>query len=188
MWDRFKHNISNMGQIALTGLFCLAVFVLVLIHVFGLGSADIKKLFASNSKQSETQAKKPDAKVKPKVKPKLKIGEKPKFKSGSKVVNKVVGNEVRQYSEFVTVKHPTLMFSISTGIRYDNSTNQKIVAQWCYAQKRKSKNDGLSAHLTIRELKNGKFKSFAPYSVQTLREFGLTQSQAKNLNSYCRFK
>jgi len=182
MWEIIKRDASNLGQLVFTALFAFAVFILVLIHVFGLAVGDIKNLFASDPKQSGSQSKDPKAKIKPKVK----AGLNPKLKSGSKVTKKVVGNEVRQYSEFVTVKHPSLTLSITTGIRYDNSTTQKIVAQWCYAHKHKK--DGLSNHLTIREIKNGKSKSFAPYSVQTLRELGLTQAQAKILSSFCRFK
>lgn len=180
MWDTIKRNISNIGQITLTGLFCLAVFILVLIHVFGLNSDDIKKLFASNSKKPESQVKKPALNPKSKSQPKTK----PKLKT----TKKVVGNEVRQYSEFVTVNHPSLSLNITTGIRYDNSTNQKVVSQWCYAQKTKAKNDGFSVKMSIRHLDGSKTKNFAPYSVQTLREFGLTQVQAKDLITYCRFK
>lgn len=184
MWDTIKRDISNIGQITLTGLFCLAVFILVLIHVFGLSTGDIKKLFASNSKKSETQVNKPALKPKLKLPPKIKSKIKPKLK----VTKKVVGNEVRQYSEFVTVNHPTLSLTITTGIRYDNSTNQKVVSQWCYAQKTKAKNDGFSIKMSIRNLDGSKTKNFAPYSVQTLREFSLTQAQAKDLITYCRFK
>lgn len=184
MWDNIKRNISNIGQITLTGLFCLAVFILVLIHIFGLSAGDIKKLFASNHKKPEAQVKNPAFKPKPKLTPKPKSKIKPKLK----VTKKVIGNEVRQYSEFVMVKHPSLNLTITTGIRYDNSTNQKVVSQWCYAQKSKSKNDGFSVKISIRNIDGTITKNFAPYSVQTLREFGLTQSQAKDLITYCRFK
>lgn len=172
MWDTLKSDISNIGQIILTSLFCLAVFILVLIHVFELGADDISKLFVSNSTKSEAQAKNPA--LKPKVK--------------SKVTKKVIGNEVRQYSEFVTVNHSSLNLTITTGIRYDNSTNQKVVSQWCYAQKSKVINDGFSVKLSIRTLDGSTTKNFAPYSVQTLRQFGLTQAQSKDLITFCRFK
>lgn len=186
MWDAIKRDISDIGELTLTGIFILAVFILVLIHVFGLSAGDIKKLLATDTKNTEAQLKKPASKSNPNLKSKLKL--KQKGSSNSKVNQKVIGNEVRQYSEFVTVNHPTLGLTITTGIRYDNSTNQKVVSQWCYAQKSKTKKDGFSVHLSIKKIDQGKTQSFAPYSVQTLREFGLTQSQANGLTSYCRFK
>lgn len=98
------------------------------------------------------------------------------------------GEEIRHYSEFVTVEHKALNLSITTGIRYDNSADQNIEAQWCYARKNKSGSDGFAVHLTIQEIRAGETLTFAPFSIQTLREFGLTQAQAKGLADYCRFK
>lgn len=97
-------------------------------------------------------------------------------------------DEVRHYSEFVTVKHSALNLKITTGIRYDSSTVRNVEAQWCYAQLGKGARSGFALHLNIQEIKGGKTQTFAPYPMQTLREFGLTPAQASGLKSYCRFK
>ncbi|MBM1556238.1 hypothetical protein JQV19_06190 [Sulfitobacter mediterraneus] len=155
--------LRSYGQTAMAGLFSLAVFSLILIHVFDIDTEDIKSFFAPDTSDKV-------------------VGRKgPKNKAGDV-------DEIRQYSEFVIVKHKTLNLQITTGIRYDNSSDQNIESQWCYARARKGTDSGFSVHLTIQEINDGETLSYAPFAVQTLREFGLTQVQAKDLTSYCRFR
>lgn len=162
MWETFKQSSVQHAQTAVASLFCLLVFTLVLIHIFGLEASDIKGFFRSNMPKAEIQ--KPV----------------PKKKSG--------GDEIRKYTEFVTINHKVLKLKITTGTQFDNSTNQNVELQWCYAFLHKSKKDGFVVRLEIQEIENSVIKSFAPYSVQTLLEFGLTQTQAKDLITYCRFR
>lgn len=97
-------------------------------------------------------------------------------------------NEIREYSEFITIKRADLNIHVITGIRYGSSTSQNIVAQWCYAVPAKTSKDGLSLKLSLRELNEGKSTSFAPFSAQTLAKMRLTQVQAKGLLDNCRFR
>ncbi|MEO1749033.1 MAG: hypothetical protein AAFR27_10560 [Pseudomonadota bacterium] len=97
-------------------------------------------------------------------------------------------NEIREYSEFITIKRSDLDIHVITGIRYGNSRSQNIVAQWCYAVPAKTSKDGLSLKLSLREFDNGKPTDFAPFSAQTLAKMRLTQAQASGLLKDCRFR
>ncbi|MBL4761024.1 MAG: hypothetical protein JKY80_09330 [Mariprofundaceae bacterium] len=163
MRQTLKQEIRQTGQVLVAGLFSLVALTLVLIHIFGIGAHDFKKLFASSAAKDEA-------------------------KPSKKKTKKDGGKEIRKYSEFITVKHSTLDLDITTGIRFDNSTDQNIEAQWCYASPTTSQKDGLFMRLSIREIEGSKTKDFPPYPIQTLREFNLTQDQAKNLVTLCRFK
>lgn len=163
MWQTLKQEIRQTGQVLLAGLFSFAVITLVLIHVFDIGADDFKKLFAS-------------------------IVAKDEIKPSEQNPKKSNGKEIRKYSEFVTVNHPVLDLSITTGIRFDNSKDQNVESQWCYASQSVGQKGGFFVQLNIQKINSGKVKKFGPYSVQTLRKFNLTQDQAKNLITYCRFK
>lgn len=167
-WDNVHMRALEIVQVIGAALFALLVIILVLINIFGMTGEDIKKILASNPSENIAKQKP----TKPKIKAK----------------NKNTNNVVRHYSEFVTVKHPTLGLTVTTGIKYENSTTKKIDSQWCYVQRTKSSKDGLSSHLSLSKIDNGKVKNFAPYSVQTLRELGITQQQAKTLLGSCQFK
>lgn len=163
-WDAAKKVAGHSFMLGLAGLFALAVVALIVIFVFDIKDAAIRDYFAA----------------KPVAAKSAKTG---KSKKGGRDVR-----TVRQYSEFITVKHQALKLSIITGIRYDDSVSQKIVAQWCYASMHKRTGEGFQLHLTLKEEKAGKQISISPPSAQTLQQFDLTQSQAQNLISYCRFK
>lgn len=163
MWQTLKQEIRQTSQVMVAGLFSLAVLTLVLIHVFGIGADDFKKLFASVMAKDE-------------------------IKPSKQTPKKDDGNEIRKYSEFVTVKHSNLDLSITTGIRFDNSKDQNIESQWCYVSQSVGQKGGFFVQLNIQKINSGKVEKFGPYSVQTLRKFNLTQDQAKNLITYCRFK
>tara|TARA_A100001201_G_C4003069_1_gene175156 strand:- start:63 stop:575 length:513 start_codon:yes stop_codon:yes gene_type:complete len=155
-------KFEKIAQFCGVGAFSLIVVTLILIDIFDIKADHFEKLFAASPAQ-------------------IKVKESP-FKS------KRATKEVHQYTEFITVQHSTLKLSITTGIRYDDSTNQNIVAQWCYAMRGKTANDGFAVHLTIQKINNGKITKYTPYSVQTLRKLNLTQNQAQGLSKYCRFK
>lgn len=165
MPSSFKNTLKQSLQHAFAWVFVLLALILVLTDIFKFTTTDFK--------EAHNWAFKTPDKI---------VGSSPRpLPPNTKT-------EIRKYSEFVTVSHPTLGFKITTGIRFDNSTDQNIESQWCYAAPTAEQKDGLFTRLTLRETNEFRAKKYAPYSVQTLRKFNLTQKQAKGLISFCRFK
>lgn len=96
--------------------------------------------------------------------------------------------DIRKYVEFVTTKHKTLPLKIITGIRFDDSTNRAIDAQWCYAEPIRLEAGGLAYRLDLVDAKANGLVTAKTFSAQALSQFHLSQDQARALITYCRFR
>lgn len=95
--------------------------------------------------------------------------------------------EIRNYVEFVTVKHDGL--DITTGISFDSSNDRRITRQWCYAEPSNRVTGKAIYRIELAVVENPGPPEPYPFSEAELRPFGLTRQEARSLlDNHCRFR